>query len=46
MVEPRTLMVSRETVSPGAERFVLFFVVILTARKAVFIWGETEVIVP
>jgi hypothetical protein len=40
------LIVSREIVSPGATGFVLFLMVILTARKAVFIWGETEVIVP
>lgn len=46
MVEPRMLIVSSETVSPGAEGFVLFFGVILTALKAVFICGETEVIVP
>lgn len=46
MVEPRTLIVSSEIVSPGAEGLVLFFTVILTARKAVFICGETEVIVP
>ena len=39
-------MVSREIVSPGARGFVLFLIVILTARKAVFIWGETDVIVP
>jgi hypothetical protein len=39
-------MVSSEIVSPGAEGLVLFFTVILTARKAVFICGETEVIVP
>lgn len=40
------LMVSREIVSPGAVGFVLLFVVILTARRAVFIWGDTDVIVP
>ena len=40
------LMVSRLMVSLGAVGFVRFFVVILTARSAVFIWGETEVIVP
>jgi hypothetical protein len=39
-------MVSRDMVSPGAEGLFLFLVVILTARKAVFIWGETDVIVP
>ncbi len=39
-------MVSSEIVSPGAEGLVLFFTVILTARKAVFICGETEVMVP
>jgi hypothetical protein len=39
-------MVSREMVSPGAEGIVLFLVVILTARSAVFICGETDVIVP
>ena len=46
MVEPRMLMVSRATVSPGAEGLLLFLVVILTARRAVFICGETDVIVP
>ena len=46
IVEPRMLIVSREMVSLDAPGFVLFFVVILTARKAVFICGETEVIVP
>lgn len=40
------LIVSRDIVSPGAEGFVLFFVVILTARRAVFICGDTDVIVP
>lgn len=40
------MIVSREIVSPGAEGFALFFVVIFTARSAVFIWGETDVIVP
>lgn len=39
MVEPRKLMVSNVTVSRP-------FGVILTARRAVFIWGETEVMVP
>ncbi len=46
MVEPRILIVSKVIVSPGAEGFDRFFVVIFTARSAVFIWGETEVIVP
>lgn len=46
MVEPRMLMVSREIVSPGAEGLERFLVVILTARRAVFICGETEVMVP
>jgi hypothetical protein len=46
MVEPRILMVSREMVSLGAEGFARFLIVILTARSAVFIWGETEVMVP
>lgn len=40
------LIVSREIVSPGVPGLLLFFVVILTARRAVFICGETEVIVP
>lgn len=40
------LIVSNEMVSPGAEGLVRFFVVILTARNAVFICGVTEVIVP
>lgn len=39
-------MVSREMVSPGAEGIVLVLVVILTARSAVFICGETDVMVP
>lgn len=46
MVEPRMLMVSREMVSlgvPGCDRFLT---VIFTARRAVFICGVTEVIVP
>jgi len=46
MVEPRMLIVSREMVSPGAEGFERFLVVIFTARRAVFICGETEVMVP
>lgn len=46
MVDPRMLIVSRLMVSLGAVGFVLFLVVILTARSAVFIWGDTEVIVP
>lgn len=46
MVDPRMLIVSRLMVSVGAEGFVLFLVVILTARSAVFICGETEVMVP
>lgn len=46
MVDPLILIVSSEIVSPGAEGFDLFFVVILTARRAVFICGETEVMVP
>jgi len=33
-------------VSPGAEGFDRLLVVIFTARKAVFICGETEVMVP
>lgn len=33
-------------VSPAAPGLFLFFVVILTARKAVFICGDTEVMVP
>lgn len=40
------LIVSNDSVSLDAPGFVLFLVVILTARKAVFICGETEVIVP
>ena len=40
------LIVSREIVSPGVPGLLLFFVVILTARKAVFICGETDVMVP
>ena len=40
------LIVSREMVSPGAVGFDRFLVVILTARNAVFICGDTEVIVP
>ena len=40
------LIVSSEMVSPGAPGFALFFVVILTALRAVFIWGVTEVMVP
>lgn len=43
MVEPRMFMVSREMVSLGALRVL---VVILTALRAVFICGETEVMVP
>lgn len=39
-------MVSREIVSPGAPGFARFLIVILTARRAVFICGVTEVIVP
>lgn len=39
MVEPRMLMVSRLMVSRPLG-------VILTARRAVFIWGEMEVMVP
>lgn len=39
MVEPRMLMESSETGS--RPRWV-----ILTVRRAVFIWGETEVTVP
>ena len=46
MVEPRILIVSRLMVSPGAVGLARFFVVIFTARRAVFIWGETEVMVP
>ena len=40
------MIVSREIVSPGVPGVDLFFVVILTARRAVFICGVTEVIVP
>ena len=39
-------MVSNDIVSPGAVGFARFLTVILTARNAVFICGETEVIVP
>ncbi len=39
MVEPRMLIVSRETGSRPLG-------VILTVRSAVFIWGETEAMVP
>lgn len=39
MVEPRILIVSRDM---GSRPFCVIF----TARRAVFIWGETEVIVP
>ena len=46
MVEPRMFIVSSVMVSPGAVGFARFFTVILTARRAVFICGETEVIVP
>ena len=46
MVEPRILMVSSEIVSPGDDGLERFFIVILTARSAVFICGETEVMVP
>lgn len=46
MVEPRMLIVSSVMVSLGAVGFARFFTVILTARSAVFIWGETEVMVP
>jgi hypothetical protein len=46
MVDPRMLIVSREMVSPGTEAFARFLGVILTARRAVFICGETEVMVP
>lgn len=40
------LIVSSEIVSPGVEGEDLFLMVILTARSAVFICGETEVMVP
>jgi len=40
------LIVSSVMVSPGALGFARFFTVILTARSAVFICGETEVMVP
>ena len=40
------LIVSSVIVSPGAVGFVRFLTVIFTARRAVFICGETEVIVP
>lgn len=40
------LIVSSVMVSPGAAGVARFFIVILTARSAVFICGETEVIVP
>ena len=46
IVDPLILMVSSEIVSPGAPGLLLFLVVILTARNAVFIWGETDVMVP
>lgn len=46
MVLPLILIESRLIVSPGVPGFVRFLIVILTARSAVFIWGETEVIVP
>jgi hypothetical protein len=46
IVLPLILIVSSDIVSPGADGFVRFFVVILTARSAVFICGETEVMVP
>ena len=47
IVLPRTVIVSRLIVSPGSPGFALRdFVVILTARSAVFICGETEVMVP
>jgi hypothetical protein len=40
------LIVSSEIVSPGVEGEDLFLMVILTARSAVFICGETDVMVP
>lgn len=46
MVEPLILIVSNETVSPTEPGLLLFLVVILTARREVFICGETDVIVP
>lgn len=46
MVDPRIFIVSNEMVSPGVEGLNLFLMVIFTARNAVFICGETDVIVP
>jgi hypothetical protein len=46
MVDPRMFIVSSEMVSPGVEGLSLFLIVILTARNAVFICGETDVMVP
>lgn len=46
MVEPRMFIVSSEIVSPGVDGLNLFLMVILTARSAVFICGETDVMVP
>jgi len=40
------LIVSSVIVSPGAVGFARFLTVILTVRSAVFICGETDVIVP
>lgn len=40
------LIVSSEIVSAGAPGLLRFFVVIFTARRAVFICGDTDVIVP
>lgn len=40
------LIVSSDIVSPGDPGLLLFFVVIFTVRRAVFICGETEVMVP
>lgn len=40
------LIVSNWIVSPGVEGLSRFLMVILTARNAVFICGETEVMVP
>lgn len=46
MVDPRIFIVSSEIVSPGVEGLSLFLMVIFTARNAVFICGETDVMVP
>lgn len=46
IVEPLMLIVSSEIVSADAPGLLRFFVVIFTARRAVFICGDTDVIVP